>query len=219
MIGIFLDVVKVLIGAVGGSLVTYLFSRSEREKERTPRLRFEFSDLQEHEGLGAVGFRHIQSKVELRISGTIRNVGTALAENIKLDIYHFMSSKKMPIHEIAEIRIADALSAGEYLQWNKSIRLADLTVDGPYYKSGTTGIFSDNTRGRHYHYHVVFSCANSYGEVSSTVYCAEKILDNNVFKGNKMIFIRQVKKYRPMKQFPSEWRKEIELRERATSVR
>jgi hypothetical protein len=107
-------------------------------------------------GSGAHPTVPVQSKLELLISGTIRNVGPALATDIKLDIYHFRSSKAPPVHEIAGIRIADALPPSESLQWSKSIRLADLTVDGAYYKSGSTGVFSDDTSSKHYPHHVVF---------------------------------------------------------------
>jgi hypothetical protein len=48
-------------GAVVGSLVTYLLSRRREKAERTPYLLFEFSDLPEHENLGAVGVRNLQS--------------------------------------------------------------------------------------------------------------------------------------------------------------
>jgi hypothetical protein len=190
-----------------------LLSRWREKAERTPHLLFEFSDLPEHENLGAVGFRNLQSKLELLISGTIRNVGTALAIDIKLDIYHFRSSKAPPVHEISGIHVSEALQKGEALQWRKSIRLADLTVDGPNYKSGTTGIFSDDTSTKYCHYHVVLSCKNPLGEEFSTIYCMEKTVENNAFKGNKMVFIRQLGKYEPMAQFPAEWRAEIKARE------
>jgi hypothetical protein len=200
-------------GAVVGSLVTYLLSRRREKAERTPYLLFEFSDLPEHENLGAVGFRNLQSKLELLISGTIRNIGTTMARDIKLDIYHFRSSKAPPVHEISGIHVLDALQKDEALQWSKSIRLADLTVEGSNYKSGTIGIFSDDTNTRYYHYHVVFSCKNQLGEEFSTIYCMEKIVENNVVKGNKMVFIRQLGKYEPMAQIPAEWRDAINARE------
>ena len=50
---------------------------------------------------------------------------------------------------------------------------------------------------------------------SSSIYCTEKTIENNVFKGNKMVFVRQVGTYRPKTQFPIEWRREIETRERS----
>jgi hypothetical protein len=153
------------------------------KQERTPILQFEFSDLPQHEELGAVGFRHIQRELELLISGTIRNVGPTLAIDIKLDIYHFKSTTVPPVHEIAGIRIADTLQPDESLQWSKSIRLADLTVDGAHYKSGPTGVFLDDISSKHYHHHVVFSCKNTQGEESSAIYCMEKIVENNAFKG------------------------------------
>jgi hypothetical protein len=132
-------VITAAIGAAVGASVTYLFSRRQRRIDRTPALLFEFADLTEHENLGAVGFRHIQSKLELLISGRLRNVGPVLARDIRLDIYHFQSSKPQPTHEIANIHIADALEPGASFAWSKSIRPADLTVRGPYYKSGSTG--------------------------------------------------------------------------------
>lgn len=221
MSGIISDVIAPLgiavAGAAVGSLVTYLLSRRRDKAKITPHLVFGFSDLPEHENLGAVGFRNLQSKLELLISGTIRNVGTALAIDIKLDIYHFRSSKAPPVHEISGIHVSEALQIGESLQWSKSIRLADLTVDAPYYKSGTIGVFSDATGTRYYHYHVVFSCKNQLGEEFSTIYCMEKTVENNVFKGNKMVFIRQLGKYKPMAQFPAEWRDEIKAGELTTA--
>jgi hypothetical protein len=201
------------VGAVVGSFVTYLLSRRQEKAKRTPHLLFEFSDIPEHEDLGAVGFRNLQSKLELLISGTISNVGTGLAINIKLDIYHFISSKAPPVHEIEGIHVYEALSKDKSLQWSNSIRLADLKVDGPSYNSGTIGIFSDASSAKYYHFHVVFSCKNQLGEEFSTIYCMEKIVENNVFKGNKMVFVRQLGKYEPMAQFPAEWRDEIKARE------
>src|SRR5271166_114408 len=201
-------------GAAVTALVTYLLSRRREKAERTPHLLFEFSDLPEHENLGAVGFRNLQSKLELLISGTIRNVGTALAIDIKLDIYHFRSSKAPPVHEISSIHVSDALQKDEALPWSKSIRLADLTVDGNSYKSGTIGIFSDEMNTRYYHFHVVFSCKNPRGEEFSTIYCMEKIVENNVFKGNKMVFNRQLGKYEQMAHFPAEWRAARRAKER-----
>jgi hypothetical protein len=181
--------------------------------EKMPYLLFDFSDLSDHENLGAVGFRNLQSKLELLISGTIRNVGTTLATDIKLDIYHFKSSKALPIHEISDIRILDVLPASDTFQWSKSIRLADLTVDGPYYQSGPTGVFSDDPNDKYYHYHVVFSCKNLHGEEFSTIYCAEKVVEHNVFKGNRMMLFSHSGKYDPVAQFPKEWRDEIAARE------
>jgi hypothetical protein len=199
-----LPVISAVIGAAVGSTVTYLFSHRQRRIDRTPVLLFEFADLAEHENLGAIGFRHIQSKLELLISGTLRNVGPVLARDIKLDIYQFQSRKPPPTHEIANIHIADALEPGASLSWNKSIRLADLTIDGSYYKSGSTGVFLDEGDFRYYHYHVVFSCNNTRGEGSSSIYGAEKIIENNAFKGNKTVFVRQVGMYNPKAEFPAE---------------
>lgn len=212
-----------IMGAVAGSYATYLFARRQQKAERTPHLLFEFADLPEHENLGAVGFRNIASKLELLISGTIRNAGTALATGIKLDIYHFRSSTAPPVHEIARIHVADALSAGEAASWSESIRLADITVEGPeyqpgtdpIYKSGPTGVFSDDTNSEYYHHHVVFSCKNLLGEEFSTVYCTEKVFENKAFKGNKMALIGQFEKYDPMARFPKEWRDEIAAKELA----
>jgi hypothetical protein len=106
MSGIISEVAAAAAGSLVTYLVTYLLSRRREKAERTPRLLFEFSDLPEHENLGAVGFRNLQSKLELLISGTIRNVGTALAIDIKLDIYHFRSSKALPVHEISGIHVS-----------------------------------------------------------------------------------------------------------------
>ncbi|WP_234729985.1 hypothetical protein [Acidocella facilis] len=227
MNGIITDIVTptatAIVGAVAGSYATYLFTRRQQKAERTPHLLFEFADLSEHENLGAVGFRNIASKLELLISGTIRNAGTALATGIRLDIYHFQNSAAPPVHEIAGIQVADALRAGEAATWNKSIRLADITVEGPeyqpgtgpIYKSGPTGVFSGDTSSKYYHHHVVFSCKNLLGEEFSTVYCTEKVIENKTFKGNKMVLFGQFGKYNPMVHFPKEWREEIAAKESA----
>jgi hypothetical protein len=113
MSGIISEVAAAAAGSLVTYLVTYLLSRRREKAERTPRLLFEFSDLPEHENLGVVGFRNLQSKLELLISGTIRNVGTALAIDIKLYIYHFRSSKAPPVHEISGIHVSEALQKGE----------------------------------------------------------------------------------------------------------
>ena len=87
MTGIFFGVVSsvasAVVGAAAGSSITYLLSRRQRRVERTPTLLFEFADLPEHDNLGAVGFRNIENKLELLISGTVRNVGPALARERK----------------------------------------------------------------------------------------------------------------------------------------
>ncbi|MCW3475716.1 hypothetical protein [Limobrevibacterium gyesilva] len=206
-------VITAAIAAAVGSSVFYLFSRRQRRIDRTPVLLFDFADLAEHENLGAVGFRNIESKLELLISGTLRKVGLVLARDIRLDIYHFQSSRPQPTHEIANIHIADALEPGASLSWSKSVRLADLTVDGPYYKSGSTGVFRDDGNFRYYHYHVVFSCKNVQGEISSSIYGTEKIIENDTFEGNKMLVVRQVGGYKPEAEFPAEWRSEIDAKE------
>lgn len=220
---IIVPIASAVAGGAVGSIVTYFFTRRQQKADRSPYLLFEFADPSEHENLGAVGFRNISSKLELLISGTIRNAGSALATEIKLDIYHFRSSSGPPIHEIARIRVADALPAGQAVAWTRSIRLTDLTVEGPEhrpgtgptYKSGPTGVFLDDASGRYYHYHVVFSCKNTLGEEFSAVYGMEKIIENKVFKGNRMVLIRQLGKYDPVAQFPAEWRDEIAAEESA----
>jgi len=58
-----------------------------------------------------------------------------------------------------------------------------------------------------------------HGEESSTIYCMEKIVENNVIKGNKMVLIRRAGRYEPMAQFPAEWRDEIKARELTTTQR
>jgi hypothetical protein len=195
------------------SAITYLHPRGQRKAERTPILRVEFLDLPEHENLGAIGFRHIQSRLELLVSIAIRNVGPVAATDLRLDIYHFVTARTPAVHEISSIRVVDALQSGESLQWSKSISLADLTVDGPYYKSGSTGIFSDYTAGHHYHYHVVFSFRNTRGEEFSAIFCMERIVVNNVSKGNRMVFVGPMGRYNSKTQFPAEWRNEIEAKE------
>ncbi len=219
MTGIFFGVVSSVASAVGALLPVHqspIFCRggSEGLSELRPWL-FEFADLPEHDNLGAVGFRNIENKLELLISGTVRNVGPALARDVRLDIYHFQRSKAQPTHEISGIHVADALSPGEALTWSKSICLADLTVDGSDYQSGSTGIFRDdmNSRSSPPRRFLVQECTGK--KCASSIYCTEKTIENNVFKGNKMVFVRQVGTYRPKTQFPIEWRREIETRERS----
>jgi hypothetical protein len=209
MTDIFSNIISAAAGSASGALLTYFLPRRYRKAAPTPVLRFDFADLAEHENLGAEGFRHIQSKTELLISGTLRNLGPVLATDVALDLYHFRSANGLPVHEIAGIRVADAIAAGEALAWSKAIRLADLTVDGRYYRSGTTGVFSDDTRSKYYHFHVVFTWKNALGEPFSTLYAMEKVVENNTFKRNKMVFIRQLGKYKPKANFPTEWRHEI----------
>jgi hypothetical protein len=209
------SVISAVVGAGAGSAITYLLSRRQRKVDRTPIIRFDFSDTGVHENLGAVGFRNIESKLELLISGTICNVGSVLARDVRLDIYHFQGSRAPATHEIANIHVADALQPGEAVPWSKSIRLSDLTVTDRYYKSGSTGIFRVDPNSRYYHHHVVFSCKNVQGEQSSTIYCTEKIIKNNSFGGNRMMFVRYAGAYRPETQFPVEWKNEIKTRERS----
>jgi hypothetical protein len=197
------------IGGTVGSVVTYFLSRRQQKAATTPVLRFDFADLGEHENLGPVGFRHLQSRMELLISGILRNAGAALATDIKLDIYHFRLGASCPVHEIAAIRVADALQPDETLSWCRSIGLADITINGPNYVSGPTGIFSDNTRSKYYHFHVVFSWRNVQGDLFSAIYAMEQVVVNNTLKGNRMVFIRQTGKYDSKANFLPEWRQEI----------
>ena len=186
-----------------------LDAEEQREKSRrTPFLVFEFSDQPEHENLGAVGFRHLQSKLELLVSGTIRNVGNTLAVGVKLDIFHFMSADGPPVHEISNIHIADAIPPGGASSWSRTIGLKDLAVDGVY-QSGINGLFSANANNKYSHFHVVFSCKNADGEDFSSIYCLEKIIKANTFFGNQMSFVGASDKYDPIKQFPQHWRHEI----------
>ena len=200
--------------AIAGASAAHILSRRQRKADRTPLLRFGFSDRCEHEGLGAVGFRHLQSKLELLIGGNLQNIGLASAMDIKLDIFHFLS-RKGPVHEIRAIPVAEVLRPGESVRWIRSIGLADITVDDPrgYYQSGPTGVFRDNTNSQYYHFHVVFSCRNMRGDACSAIYCMEQIVENASFKGNRMMFMQQVGKYRPQAQFRAEWRREIKERE------
>jgi len=186
-----------------------LDAEEQREKSRrTPFLIFDFSDGPDHENLGAVGFRHLQSKLELLISGTIRNVGNTLAVNIKLDIFHFMSSDGPPVHEISDIHVADAMPAGGVSLWNQAIGIKDLAVNGVY-RSGISGLFPGNANGRYNHFHVVFSCKNADGEDFCSIYCMEKIIKGNEFLGNRMSFVGASDKYDLIKEFPQNWRDEI----------
>lgn len=217
LLTIVLPVATAVIGAAVGSAVTQLFGRRQRRIDRTPVLRFEFADRAEHEHLGAIGFRHIQSKNELLISGTLRNAGPVLARDIMLDIYHFQSGTLPPTHEIASIRVTDALAPHAALHWERAIRSADLTTDDTHYKSGSTGVFRDDGNFLYHHYHVVFSCKNADGETTSSIYYCRKIIENGKFQGNEMVFVRQVGRYEPKEEFPAEWLSEINAK--ATSSR
>lgn len=189
-----------------------LDAEERREKSRrTPFVVFEFSDLEGHENLGAVGFRHLQSKPqpELFISGRLRNVGNALALTVRLDIYHFLSSDGPPVHEIADIPIADAIPPAGTLEWSRSIGLEDLAVKG-IYRSGISGLFSVNTTYKHYHFHVVFSYKNADGEDLCSLYYMSKVIKGRKFEGNQMAFGGAVShKCDPEGLFPKEWRAEI----------
>ncbi len=209
MTDVFSNIISAAAGSAGGALLTYFLSRRCRKAARTPVLRFEFADLAERENLGAEGFRHIQSKPELLISGMLHNLGPVLATDVALDLNHFRGAYGPPVHEIAGIRVADAIAAGEILPWSKAIRLTDLTVDGRYYRSGTTGVFLDDTRSKYYYFHVVFTWKNALGEPFSALYAMEKVVEHDTFKGNKMVFIRQLGKYKPKANFSAEWRHEI----------
>jgi hypothetical protein len=177
-----------------------LDAEERREKSRrTPFLIFDFSDIGDHENLGAIGFRFLQSKLELLVSGAIRNVGNTTAVDIKLDIFHFIGRNADPVHEICGISVADALPAGGYSEWVKKIGNADLVVNGPYYRSGINGLFSmsviDNP------FHVVFSCKNSDGEDFCSIYCMERVVEGSAVTGNRMKFIGISEKYDAAKQF------------------
>ena len=195
-----------------------LDAEERREKSRRmPFVVFEFSDVEGHENLGAVGFRHLESKPqpELLISGRLRNVGNSLALGLRLDIYHFLSSDGPPVHEIAGLPISDAIPPGGTLEWSRSIGLKDLAVNG-FYRSGIGGLFAVNPNCRHYHFHVVFSYKNADGEKFSSIYFMTKLIRAREFTGNEMTFAGMVSdKYDPERQFPKEWRAEIRDMERA----
>jgi len=216
--------VKITFAAAAGSAVTvlvqYLLSSRHRVVEqeqskaaRTALLIFEFLDLAEHEQLGVPGFRNIDSRLELLVSGKLNNFGSALAREIRFDIYHFTSGTAPVVNEIAQIPVADALISNVSMWWTRYIRLQDLTVKDKYYKSGTRGIFADNVNGRYYHYHIVFSCKNLQNEDFSTIYCMEKVIEKvngiDTFKGNRLVFSHHTGKYDPGAEFPKEWRDEI----------
>jgi hypothetical protein len=205
--------VNAAVGAAVASSIPYILPKRLRKSGQSPIMRFDFLDLVDHEDLGAPGFRHIQSKTELSVSGRIQNVGAVPLFDIKLNVYHYQSSRPQPTHEIVDIDVGDVLQPGKSFEWSKSLSQRDLTVAGIYFKSGTTGIFTENWINRYNHFHVVFSCRNVHSETSSVVYTMEKIIEDNSFKGNRMVFIKQVEKYHPRRMFPTEWRDEIKARE------
>ena len=213
--GMTIPLLTALAGATAGTACSQLLTRAQRKAARTPAVRIEFADEPRHENLGAVGFRHLCNEFALRISGMLRNGGTVSALGLRLDIYHYQSSKARPTHEIIGLPVADMLPPGEAVPWSRTITLNDVTVDHPkgYYMSGHTGIFRDDPNNQYYHYHVVFSWMNAYGEEACAIYGMEKIIEGQKFEGNRMVFIRQSATYDPRKQFPREWRDEINARE------
>ena len=99
----------------------------------------------------------------------------------------------------------------------KSLRLrarAPMIASAYNYRSGHTGIFRDDFNYRYYHFHVVLSWKNAYGERACAIYGMEKVIEGATFKGNKMVFIDQATTYDPRRQFPREWREEIKANER-----
>jgi hypothetical protein len=205
-----------MAGAAAGSSFTHLLSRPQRKVARMPAVRMDFADFTEYEDLGTVGFRHLCDEFALRVSGTLRNGGPVPALGLRLDIYHYQSGKARPTHEIIGIPVVDMLQPGEAEPWSRTITLADVTVDHPngYYQSGHTGIFCDDFNYRYYHFHLVLSWRNAYGEKACAIYGMEKVIEGATFKGNRMVFIDQATTYDPRRRFPREWREEIEAKER-----
>ena len=195
-----------------------LEAEERREKSRrTPFVVFEFSDVEGHENLGAVGFRHLQSKLqpELLISGRLRNVGNAPALTLRLDIYHYLSSDGPPVHEIADIPVTDAIPPGGTLDWKRSIGLQNLAVNG-IYRSGVSGLFSVDLNCKYYHFHMALSYKNPDGEEFNSIYYMSKVIKAGKFEGNQMTFGGMISQsYDPERLFPREWRAEIRNRESA----
>lgn len=212
-----MPILTAVAGAVAGSSLSYLLSRSQRRAARTPAVRIEFADIPPHEGRdGPVGFRNLWNESALRVSCILRNGGSTPALGLCLDIYHYQTSKARPTHEIIGIPVADMLSPGKELPWSRNLTLSDVTVDHPqgYYRSGYIGFFGDGLSYQSYHFHVVFSWTNPYGERACAIYGMENVIEGATFKGTRMIFVGQATTYNPRKQFPCEWREEIKAKER-----
>lgn len=206
-----------IAGAVAGSSCSYLLSRAQRKAARMPTVRMEFADIPIHGGRdGPVGFRNFWNESALRVSGTLQNGGSVPALDLRLDIYHYQTSKARPTHEIIGIPVADMLPPGQEVPWSRTLTLADVTVDHPkgYYRSGYIGFFSDGLSYPTYHFHVVFSWTNPYGEKAYAIYGMENVIEGASFNGTRMVFVGQATTYDPRKHFPREWREEIKAKER-----
>lgn len=219
MIGeIAIPLATAIAGAVVGSSCSCVLSRTQQKAARIPPVRIEFADIPAQDGQGGpVGFRNLWNEFALRVSGTLQNGGSVPALGLRLDIYHYQTSKARPTHEIIGVPVADMLQPGKELPWSRTITLDDVTVDHPqgYYQSGHIGFFNDGLSYQHYHFHVVFSWTNPYGEKACAIYGMENVIDGAIFKGTRMVFVGQARAYDPRKQFPREWRDEIKAKERS----
>ncbi len=187
-----------------------LDAEERREKSRrTPFLLFDFADVPNPENQGPVGFRHIQNKQELLVSGTMKNVGNALALDVKLDIFSFWTDDSISRHELIGISVADAIPPGGGTQWVKSIGMNEFSKQSDFVQQGVAGLFASAT-DKLFPFHVVFSCNNIEHEVFSSIYCVEYVTKGGSIAGTRMVFKRAIGKYDPNKEFPPEWRAKFE---------
>ncbi len=189
-----------------------LDAEERREKSRrTPFLLFDFDDVPEPENQGPIGFRHIQNKQELLVSGKMKNVGNVLALDVKLDIFSFWNDGSTPRHELIGISVADAIPPGGGTQWVKSIGMSEFSGHSDFVQQGVAGLFASAT-GNFFPFHVVFSCKNIDNEIFNSIYCVEYIIKEDSIGGTQMTFKRAIGKYEPNDEFPHEWRAEFKKR-------
>jgi hypothetical protein len=151
--------------------------RQESARERlryTPMLTLDFSDQEEHEALGAPGFRHIQSHPRhsaLLLSGTLRNLAETAAVDCRLDIYVAKKTNNI-VHEIRGIHLHSGLAAADTAAVSELLTLDDVTpkADG-LFDVGILGLFSLAVpAGKDYPFAVVLSCKNASGDLFFSAY-------------------------------------------------
>ncbi len=187
-----------------------LDAEESREKSRrTPFLLFDFADVPEHENQGPIGFRHIQNKQELLVSGTMKNVGNALALDVKLDIFSFWIDGSTSTNALVGISVADAVPPGGGAQWVKSIGMSEFSRQNDFLQQGVAGLFASAT-DKFFPFHVVFYCKNIENEIFSSIYCVEYASKDGSIPGTRMVFKRAIGKYEPNYEFPREWQAEFQ---------
>ena len=151
--------------------------RQESTRERlrhTPVLTLDFSDENEHESLGAPGFRHLQSYPRhsaLQISGTLRNLAETAAVDCRLDVYAAREMENV-VHEIKAVPLHSGLAAADKAKISKRITLDDVTPTATgRFDVGILGLFSSPVpAGKDYPFAVVLSYKNPSGDSFFTAY-------------------------------------------------